>query len=141
MGVIQTHNIGVDQDIGGIFLGTMVRDTGGQGVDTRAEVVEVITTMQVPLRRPRHRQPMRRHSLRSNPGWLLRREINREVSYSQCRLNRRAALVPLRLVYIARYAIASQNILAVGRALKNATASSRQRVPCYSTCLTLSLRL
>ena len=62
------------QDIGGILLGTMVQDTGGQGVVTRAKVIETITTMQVPLRRPRHRQPMRRHSLRSNPGWLLRRE-------------------------------------------------------------------
>ena len=104
---MQTHNIGADQDIGGILLGTMVPDTGGQGVVIRAEVIEAITTMQGPLRRPRHRQPMRRHSLRSNPGWLLRREINREGSYSQCRLNRRAALVPLRLVYVARYAIAS----------------------------------
>ena len=71
-GVMQTHNIGADQDIGGILLGTMVRDTGGQGVVIRAEVIEAITTMQVPLRRPRHRQPMRRHSLRSNHGWLLR---------------------------------------------------------------------
>ncbi len=71
---MQTHNIGADQDIGGILLGMMVRDTGGQGVVTRAEVIEAITTMQVPLRRPRHRQPMRHHSLRSNPGWLLRRD-------------------------------------------------------------------